>query len=82
MKIKLSPARELDFEGSGGFWKDQKAVKNYIKFVLDTDFCNKSLLKTIFWDFEALSGLFWVPLERCWVDLGHPGGSKKGSKIE
>ena len=49
---------------------------------MNNDFFNRALLKTIFLDFEALFGLFGVPLGRFGVDFGSPGGSKKGSKIK
>ena len=59
-----------------------KNTKNLQKTVVNTDFFNRALLKTIFLDFEALLGVFGAPLGRFGVDFGSPGGSKKGSKIE
>ena len=59
-----------------------KNTKTCEENLSNTNVCSMSLLKTVFFDFEALLGLFGAPLERFGVDLGLPGGSKKGSEIE
>jgi len=57
--------------------KRQKLVRNRVK----DEIWQQGASDDVFFDLEALLGLFGAPLGRFWVDLGVPGRSKNGGSL-